>query len=295
VGALFARYAAVRTHSPPQGIRHLPFFEALANLGDESNPSWLPLQAGLLVLRLVDGWLEEGHHAAQATPLGIRAVRAAVRRIPRHHAHRRPLARLVLTLGAAARVRRRRSPRDLPAVIPWLLAYGRALSLTARPALAADVYETALSHLAFTEHPDIVIEANLRLGSVLRAAGDGPAATLAYERAATLAAATGDVVGALRAEAGTAALTVTDAPAARQGRDALRYALATLFFDLGVTTAARDAFLVLATTADHLYVRWFANQALATSRLALIPGTRTPAPLPTALADHLARIAASEI
>src|ERR1700734_3867106 len=226
MGLSFATYETVRTPPPPSsGSRHIPFFEALASLGAESHPSWPALQAGLLVLRLVDGWLEEGRHAAQTTPRGIRAVRAAVRQIERHPPNRRPLARLVLTVGAASRVRRRRAHRDVSAVAPWLLAYGRSLALTGWPALAADVYETTLSHLAFTDHPDLVIEANLCLGAAARTAGALAGGSLAYERAATLSAATGDVVGALRADAGTAALTVTDAPTARHGRDSLRYAL----------------------------------------------------------------------
>jgi hypothetical protein len=296
MGVNFATYAFVRTPHVPYGIRHVPFFEALAGLGDECDPAWTPLQAGLLVLRLVDGWLEEGSRAAQTTPRGIRAVRAAVRQIDRTDPNRRPLARLVLTVGAATRARRRRrrrSTRDVLAIAPWLLDYGRSLGLSGWPALAADVYETALSHLAFADQPDLVIDTNLRLGSVARTAGDLAGATLAYERAATLTAATGDVLGALRAEAGTAALAVTDAPTARHGRDSLRYALATLFFDLGVDTAARDAFLVLATTADQLYVRWLATQALAASRLS-VAGARITLPRPTALADRLAEIAASD-
>jgi hypothetical protein len=201
----------------------------------------------------------------------------------------------VTTIQASARNRRRRSDRDLAALAPWLLAYGRTLGLAGWPTLAADVYETTVSHLAMADQTDLVIEANLRLGSVARVAGDLPRATIAYERAATLAAATGDVVGALRAEAGTAALAVTDAPLARHGRDRLRYALATLFFDLGVVTAARDAFLVLATTADQLYVRWFAAQALAASALSVAAGTTLRIPLPRApalIADRLAQIAA---
>jgi hypothetical protein len=302
MGVVFASYEAVRSRRAPHGIRHLPFFEALADVGDESHPEWVPLQAGLLVLRLTDGWLEDGRRAAQATPRGIRAVRAAVRKIDRRHPTRRPLSRLVATIHTAARGRRRN--RRASTLGPWLLSYARTLGLTGRPALAADVYESTIAHLTTadstetTESPsnniDLIIEANLRLGSVARTAGDPLRATLAYERAATLAAATGDIVGALRAEAGTAALAITDAPSAKQGRDSLRYALATLFFDLGVATAARDAFLVLATTADQLYVRWFATQTLAASPLAVASGTPLRIPLPNApavLADRLAQIA----
>ncbi|HWZ61051.1 MAG TPA: hypothetical protein VNW46_18850, partial [Gemmatimonadaceae bacterium] len=293
MGVLFATYTAVRSPRIPHGIRHLPFFEALAEMGEESHPDWVPLQAGLLVLRLTDGWLQSGRRAAQASPRGIRAVRASVRKIDRRHPVRRPLARLVASIHTSALAHRHRPTRDVAPLAPWLFAYGRALGLTGWPALAADVYDTTAAHLSTGDHADLLIEANLRLGAVARTAGDSARAMLAYERAATLAAAAGDVVGALRAEAGTAALAVTDAPTARHGRDRLRYALATLFFDLGVTTAARDAFLVLATTADRPYVRWLATQALAASPLAVAAGYLPQLPLPhppSALADRLSQI-----
>src|SRR3712207_4623056 len=40
-------------------IRHLAFFDALAEM-DEEDASWRAVSAGLVVLRLLDAWLEEG-------------------------------------------------------------------------------------------------------------------------------------------------------------------------------------------------------------------------------------------
>ena len=42
--------------------------------------------------------------------------------------------------------------------------------MTGRPALAADVYDTTAAHLTTSDNIDLVIEANLRLGSVALAA-----------------------------------------------------------------------------------------------------------------------------
>ncbi|HEY2066024.1 MAG TPA: hypothetical protein VGG84_08680, partial [Gemmatimonadaceae bacterium] len=41
------------------GPRHLPFFAELASL-DEADPNWRSVSAGIVVLRLVDAWIEEG-------------------------------------------------------------------------------------------------------------------------------------------------------------------------------------------------------------------------------------------
>jgi hypothetical protein len=42
-----------------EGTRHLPFFAELAAL-DDGDSSWRAVSAGLVVLRLVDAWIEEG-------------------------------------------------------------------------------------------------------------------------------------------------------------------------------------------------------------------------------------------
>ena len=40
-------------------LRHLPFFEEVASHA-EGDPQWRSAMAGLVVLRLVDAWLEDG-------------------------------------------------------------------------------------------------------------------------------------------------------------------------------------------------------------------------------------------
>ena len=48
------------------GARHLPFFTELAGLED-GDSVWRSVSAGLVVLRLVDAWIEEGAAAWRRT------------------------------------------------------------------------------------------------------------------------------------------------------------------------------------------------------------------------------------
>src|SRR5688572_27092662 len=60
-----------------QMLRHLSFFEALAGL-EETDAKWRSTSAGLVVLRLIDDWMEHGPFPAAGQGWGIHAVRGAV-------------------------------------------------------------------------------------------------------------------------------------------------------------------------------------------------------------------------
>src|SRR5687768_12453038 len=119
-------------------MRHLPYFTALAALEDD-DASWRSVTAGLVVLRLVDSWIEEGAGVVAADSWGVRSVRAAVEDmsvgVP---------ARTILTGVVDALTSSRGG--DLHAVAPRLMAYARSLDLDAQWSLAADVYETVIAH-----------------------------------------------------------------------------------------------------------------------------------------------------
>ena len=55
-------------------LRHLAFFEEIANR-EEHEPEWRTATAGLVVLRLVDAWLEDGASSVARGSWGVRAVR----------------------------------------------------------------------------------------------------------------------------------------------------------------------------------------------------------------------------
>jgi tetratricopeptide (TPR) repeat protein len=288
-----------------ESMRHRAFFTELASLGD-ADPSWRAVTAGLVVLRLVEAWVEEGARVVAADSWGVRSVRAAIEDMPEGMPARTLLSGVVEALISAR-------SGDLHAVAPRLMAYARSLDLDARWTLAADVYETILNHVHPVEDADVAVNALLRRGYCLRQIGDLAGASSVYATAAEVAARCGDIIGALRARIGEARVlaakgnlpgaddlleeTVARASeheltevrslathdrsyiahmrgqydaAVRFAYDAMREStsererdrilgdLAGSFYMLGVKSAARDAFSILAATAQEQYQRWVA-------------------------------------
>src|SRR5262249_20367983 len=62
-------------------LRHLAFFDELSRR-DETDDAWKEITAGLVVLRLVDRWLEEGSSVVAADGWGYTSVLEAVDAIP---------------------------------------------------------------------------------------------------------------------------------------------------------------------------------------------------------------------
>ena len=289
-----------------ENMRHQAFFTELAALrGDD--PSWRAVTAGLVVLRLVDAWVEEGSRVVAADSWGVRSVRAAIEDMPPGTPARTLLAGVVEALTSAR-------GSDLHAVAPKLMAYARSLDLDARWTLAADVYETILTHVHPVEDADVAVNALLRRGHCLRQMGCLAEASLVYGTAADVAMRANDMIGTLRAQIGEAKVLAEkgNLPAAdemlrsaaalagehsltevrsaathdrahvailrgqydvavRFAYDAMRESpnehererilndLATAFSALGVKSAARDAFMIIAATAREQYLRWTAT------------------------------------
>jgi tetratricopeptide (TPR) repeat protein len=289
-----------------QRVRHLPFFTELASL-EERDPAWHAVSAGLVFLRLIDAWIEEGAAVVAADSWGVRSVAASLEEMPVGMPAR---AILISALDALTSAR----CGDMHTVAPRLMAYARSLDLDAKWALAVDVYDTVLAHVHPEEQSEIAVDALLRRGHCLRELGEFADATETFGTAAELAHRSGDMIGTLRARIGEAKIVVAhgnlpaadailDETAARAGEHnllevrsmatherayiahmrgqydlAIRFAyeamgdstieserdrilndLAGSFYMLGVKTAARDAFLILATTAREQYQRWAAT------------------------------------
>ena len=287
-------------------LRHSAFFTELSSLGD-ADSSWRAVTAGLVVLRLVDAWVQEGAQVVAADNWGVRSVRATIDDLPAGMPTRTLLSGIVDALTSAR-------AGDLHAVVPRLMAYGRSLDLDGRWTLAADVYDTILTHVHPVEDADVAINAMLRRGHCLRQLGALSEASASYVTAAEVATRASDMIGVLRARIGEAKvlaekgnLPAADAmleqaaetagehalsevrsvathdrshvailrgrydAAVRFAYDALREStneherarilndLATAFSALGVKTAARDAFLIIAATAREQYLRWTAT------------------------------------
>ncbi len=291
---------------PSGTMRHLPYFAELAAL-DCNDAGWRAVSAGLVVLRLVDAWAEEGSAVVAADGWGVRSVRAAVEEMPAGMP-----ARAILSGVVDALIESRGG--DLHAVATRLMAYARSLDLDAKWALAADVYETVIAHVHPVEESDVVVTAHLRRGHCLRMAGAYDDATNTFTVAGRLAQEMGDMIGMLRARIGEAKIVIArgNLPAAdaileetvsvatehklvevrsiathdrahvaqlrgqydvavrfaydalgtttnQIERDRILNDLAVAFYMLGVKSAARDAFLILAATAQDQYQRWVAS------------------------------------
>jgi tetratricopeptide (TPR) repeat protein len=287
-------------------MRHVPFFTELASL-DERDPSWRAVSAGLVLVRLVDAWIEEGTVVVAADGWGLRSVVAAIEEMPAGMPARAILMNVVDALKTSR-------GGDMHAVAPRLMAYARSLDLDGRWALSADVYETVIAHVHPDEESEIAVNALLRRGHCLRETGNFADATASFNTAGELAHRTGDMIGTLRARIGEAKIVVLrgnlpaadsilDETAARatehgltevrsmathdrahiahirgQYDVAIRFAydamrdsvteterdrilgdLAGSFYMLGVKSAARDAFLILAATAREQWQRWVAT------------------------------------
>ena len=287
-------------------MRHLPFFTELASL-EQSDPAWRAVTAGLVFLRLVDAWIEEGASAVAADGWGVRSVAACLEEMPTGSTARTILMSALDALTSAR-------CGDMHAVAPRLMAYARSLDLDAKWALAADVYDTVLAHVHPEEESEIAVNALLNRGHCLRQLGDFPLSQDAFNTAAELAHKAGDMIGVLRARIGEAKIVVArgNLPAAdailnetialankhslaevrsmathdrahiaqirgqydlairfaydamhdsvnETNRDRILGDLAGSFYMLGVKTAARDAFLILAATAREQWQRWVAS------------------------------------
>lgn len=280
-------------------LRHLPFLEEMAVPGDAA----AAVTAGLLVLRLVDAWME-GPSIIALDGRAARSARNAASDIASGNGHRAILIDVVDAILASR-------AGDIGAVAQRLAVYARALDLDAQWALAIDVYDTILEYLHPDEDCATVVDALVRRAQCLRELGKWTEAATCCDRAISHAQRYGYVRGELRAHLGRAKLAqalgnlpVADSILAeiihlagvhglteirsranheRSGiafaRDeydvALRYAYAALseciaeherdrllndiaanFYMLGVRSAVRDVFLILAATAREQSQRW---------------------------------------
>jgi tetratricopeptide (TPR) repeat protein len=289
-----------------QKLRHLPFFEEIAR-HEESEPEWKASTAGLLLLRFVDAWIEEGAHVVDDDGWALRSLHGAVDAIDERN-NLRTILNAAIEILADTRV------TDMRLLAPRLMAYGQFLEYEANWSLAADVYETLISHAHPTQESDVATQAHLRRGFCLRNTGDLGASVSAYQAAEQLAEAAKDMEGVLRARLGEAktaialgnfpkaesildrmigiagehnftdlraralhdratvagergdyqlsiklayeALEIAQSP---RDRDRILGDIAVLFYRLGVRSAARDAYLILAATAQEQYSRWLAT------------------------------------
>src|SRR5690606_18929691 len=149
-------------------------FEALTDEPDGSSPTWRETSAGLVVLRLFDGWLRAVRQGEPLPePVRVEAARAEVARGAETSTVR------PVPLGLVDEIRGGR--RDVAAARGQLVAYARRLQLDARWRLAADVYRTFIDARPAGDVSAEVQVAALQCGYCYRMAGELAEATAAYD------------------------------------------------------------------------------------------------------------------
>jgi tetratricopeptide (TPR) repeat protein len=197
-----------------QPLRHMPFFSEIASL-NEHDPEWRSTAAGLVLLRLVDAWIDEGPAVAKPDGWAVRNVAATIDEMPDGVPARAILRSTLDSLTAAPTV-------DMHTVTPRLMAYARTLDADAKYALAADVYETIIAYSHPTEDADEAINAHVRLSYCHRMLGELQQAEDIAMQAGRIAAAAGDLVGVLRSRIAEAKVSTArgNYPKAEQMLDA---------------------------------------------------------------------------
>jgi len=204
-------------------VQHAPFFEFLAELGDDTTPEWRRVSAGLVCLRLADYLLAGGDAQRVDDVRATRAAWACLESLGAGDAVGSVLASLLNVLASES------GDRSVTAR-PRLMAYGRVLELESRWALAADVYETVVRLCRGpSEHGDATdaAAAYMRLGECRRQQARWADAQHAFRAAAESAASVSDWSTQIKARCLGAAvlsesgnLAVADALLRRAAQDA---------------------------------------------------------------------------
>lgn len=271
----------------------------------------------------MDRWVADGAELVRGDSWSVHAVRRAVEEMDDSLPARVILHGIVDLMATSRTV-------DVDLLAPRLLAYGHALDLEGRFALAADALQAVIAHIDPDLHADVAVDAYMRLGFCFRMLGRLEEATRAYATAGELAQVMGDTARILRARVadGKLALARGNLPAAasildetvraagaepelaelrstalhdraavafaagqheqavhfafaalegatRQvARDRVLADLATMFIQLGVRDAARDALVLLSVDAEEQYTRWMARINLM--ELAALEGAELP-------------------
>ena len=286
-------------------LRHLPFFEFVASR-EETDPQWRTATAGLVVLRLVDAWADDGRAVFADDAWAAPSVRAAIGEVSEGTPIRSLLTRVVDAMEQPGQVMRN--------ITTPLMAFAQALEFEAHWDLAADVYDTVLGHVDPVEDADMAVAAQICLAKCHLNLGRLSESAIALDNASAVSSASGNVDGVLRARIfqaqiakirgnypqAEAILDDTIRQAADAGmqdvqskalhersniahnrghyelaiqmayqalhrsqssreRDRILSDIALSFLELGVYSAARDAYLVLSATAQEQFVRWSAT------------------------------------
>jgi tetratricopeptide (TPR) repeat protein len=177
---------------PPSGggLSHGPFFRRVAEIADDTTPTWRALTAGLLTLRLVDRWATRNITGRTPTLKEFVLVRRTIDDIDDDRVHE--------VLIKMTDCMRELSADDVGSMPKLLFAYGLLLEEVSEWMLAIDVYETLLE---VAKRPDDHVGIPLvyqRLGLCHRQLGRLCQASQIYQRGLRVARSLRDTSGALQ-------------------------------------------------------------------------------------------------
>jgi tetratricopeptide (TPR) repeat protein len=190
-----------RSASRPQTLKHLPFFEVLANAPEGSDEAKLAT-AGLLSLRMIDHWVLAGPAIVEPESVSVRSVRQAIMALPPKEPVRESLLTIVNTMQMLRNV-------DLIPVLPRVFAYAQLLERHhGALALAADAYESVIRLGDPEFDAEITLDSYQRLSSCQRRLGELDAAFETSSALVKLGARRKDKARALRGKIGLAFVTM---------------------------------------------------------------------------------------
>lgn len=181
-------------------IAHLVYFEVLADMED-NDPQWKAVSAGLVVMRLLDAWLDDGPQVVTTDVTQLRTIRESVEAIPAGDPIRSILNGILDTVQDA-------ETASVKPLASQLLAYGRALHYAGFWSLAKDVFVSLLQRAEIERDSALCVQAALRLGFVSRRLGELEDSDSAYELANKMAKRSKNSEGRLRARLGLAQNTI---------------------------------------------------------------------------------------
>jgi tetratricopeptide (TPR) repeat protein len=242
-----------------QTLRHLAFFEAVAS-HEEHEADWRAATAGLVTLRLVDQWVDEGPEVVEAGGWCTRAVVTAIEQMDEGSRVPSILLSILSAMQAGPGT-------DAHGVLPRLLAYARALEYEAKWPLAVDVYETVAAYAHPIHESESAIAAHHRRGICLRTMGAFTEAVAAFATASAVANGAGDMMGVLRARIADAKVAVArgNLPRAEAVLDDTIAQAAQLHIPVVHSEALHDRAMVAGLRGRHDLAIEFAYEALRES------------------------------
>jgi hypothetical protein len=178
-------------------LAHSVFFETLASINDETAPDWRSTVAGLVVLRLIDDWIDAGAQIVTTDITGLRAIRESVNAVSEGEPIRSILHGLVDALEQA-------ETAIITCLTPHLIAYGRALNLGGKWPLSKDVFNTLLKRADAINDDDTCLSSAMELGMVTTRTGEYDDSDAAYAIAEEKAVHLNNLAGQLGARLGCA-------------------------------------------------------------------------------------------